>query len=267
MGCSAPFTDYKVWSEEYGNLEHEWNGVIYDGYPRKAFMGDANATDAEKIEGANERMAWCIEKAKACPYPNGKLEYITFANLSLSRLYYNELIDDSNAKVNGYRKEMVEIYDHIDESAFKASGQEKKAGEAYYWTRKRSDAEKKAYKEEQAKAKAERDAKIAANSKPMPASKMGDAALLSSCLKAIQQQFPKEEAKAVSIINPTWMIDRDVYGNILRRRVSAWVNIKDPDSGRRIARSYGFAQEYMGGGKYGSTIFYGVGTEAPFYLK
>jgi hypothetical protein len=68
-----------------------------------------------------------------------------------------------------------------------------------------------------------------------------------------------DDATAVSIIEG-WMIDRDALGNILRRRLSAWVNIKDPETGKRVARNYGFAQQYEGGGKYGSTIFYGVGT-------
>src|SRR5574344_2433996 len=99
-----------------------------------------------------------------------------------------------------------------------------------------------------------------------PASKMNDAALMAACVKAARAMYPKEDATAVSIIEG-WMIDRDAFGNILRRRLSAWVNIKDPETGKRVARNYGFAQQYEGGGKYGSTIFYGVGTLKGFDIK
>lgn len=102
---------------------------------------------------------------------------------------------------------------------------------------------------------------------PFPASKMSNAALLASCVKAARAMYPKEDATAVSIIEGEWMIDRDALGNILRRRVSAWVNIKDPETGKRVARNYGFAQPYQGGGKYGGTIFYGVGTLKGFDIK
>lgn len=112
-----------------------------------------------------------------------------------------------------------------------------------------------------------KDMKNSLPAQAFPASKMNNAALLAACVKAARAMYPKEDASAVSIIESEWMIDRDNFGNILRRRVSAWVNIKDPETGKRVARNYGFAQPYQGGGKYGSTIFYGVGTLKGFDIK
>lgn len=106
----------------------------------------------------------------------------------------------------------------------------------------------------------------AANSKPWPKSKMPNANLLASCLKVIKAQYPDLDAKRVSIMESSWQIDRDSRGNILRRRVAAWIDCKG-DDGSRVAKCFGFAQDYLGGGKYGSTRFFGIGTNAPFYIK
>ena len=77
---------------------------------------------------------------------------------------------------------------------------------------------------------------------------MGNAALQGSNLKAIKAQYPDLGAKRVLIINSSWQIDRDDLGNILRCRVSAWVDCKGEDVSR-ATKCFGFAQEYMGGGK------------------
>ena len=126
-------------------------------------------------------------------------------------------------------------------------------------------AEKEQLAKEEAERKAAREAEIAASMQPWPATKMGDAAFLNACLAAARAQFPEEDAKRVTILNSTWQIDRDGFGNIVRRRVSAWVDIKK--DGRRYATNYGFAQDYMGGGKYGKTYFFGVGTRSGFFIK
>ena len=126
-------------------------------------------------------------------------------------------------------------------------------------------AEKEQIAKEEAERKAAREAEIAASMQPWPATKMGDAAFLNACLAAARAQFPEEDAKRVTILNSTWQIDRDGFGNIVRRRVSAWVDIKK--DGRRYATNYGFAQDYMGGGKYGKTYFFGVGTRSGFFIK
>lgn len=126
-------------------------------------------------------------------------------------------------------------------------------------------AEKEQMAKEEAERKAAQEAAIAASMQPWPATKMGDAAFLNACLAAARAQFPEEDAKRVTILNSTWQIDRDGFGNIVRRRVSAWVDIKK--DGKRYATNYGFAQDYMGGGKYGKTYFFGVGTRSGFFIK
>ncbi len=125
--------------------------------------------------------------------------------------------------------------------------------------------EKEQMAKKEAERKAAREAEIAASMQPWPATKMGDSAFLNACLAAARAQFPEEDAKRVTILNSTWQIDRDGFGNIVRRRVSAWVDIKK--DGKRYATNYGFAQDYMGGGKYGKTYFFGVGTRSGFFIK
>ena len=248
------YNEYKDhYNAAYGKI---W-AKLWAGLPKKA--ATAKEDRAKFAEGTYNQIEFEIGKSNEY---SGKMKewYLDWAysayNLNASFGYllesdpqYNQVLADLKSAIAQTSEE------------FQARNPVKPAAQL----RDEYKAEKEQLAKEEAERKAAREAEIAASMQPWPATKMGDAAFLNACLAAARAQFPEEDAKRVTILNSTWQIDRDGFGNIVRRRVSAWVDIKK--DGRRYATNYGFAQDYMGGGKYGKTYFFGVGTRSGFFIK
>ena len=248
------YNEYKDhYNAAYGKI---W-AKLWAGLPKKA--ATAKEDRAKFAEGTYNQIEFEIGKSNEY---SGKMKewYLDWAysayNLNASFGYllendpqYNQVLADLKSAISQTSEE------------FQARNPVKTAAQL----RDEYKAEKEQLAKEEAERKAAREAEIAASMQPWPATKMGDAAFLNACLAAARAQFPEEDAKRVTILNSTWQIDRDGFGNIVRRRVSAWVDIKK--DGKRYATNYGFAQDYMGGGKYGKTYFFGVGTRSGFFIK
>lgn len=248
---------YNEYLDHYNAAYGKIWAKLWAGLPKKA--ATAKEDRAKFAEGTYNQIEFEIGKSNEY---SGKMKewYLDWAysayNLNASFGYllesdpqYNQVLADLKSAIAQTSEE------------FQARNPVKTAAQL----RDEYKAEKEQLAKEEAERKAAREAEIAASMHPWPATKMGDAAFLNACLAAARAQFPEEDAKRVTILNSTWQIDRDGFGNIVRRRVSAWVDIKK--DGRRYATNYGFAQDYMGGGKYGKTYFFGVGTRSGFFIK
>ena len=248
---------YNEYKEHYNAAYGKIWAKLWTGLPKKA--ATAKEDRAKFAEGTYNQIEFEIGKSNEY---SGKMKewYLDWAysayNLNASFGYllesdpqYNQVLADLKSAISQTSEE------------FQARNPVKPAAQL----RDEYKAEKEQLAKEEAERKAAREAEIAASMQPWPATKMGDAAFLNACLAAARAQFPEEDAKRVTILNSTWQIDRDGFGNIVRRRVSAWVDIKK--DGKRYATNYGFAQDYMGGGKYGKTYFFGVGTRSGFFIK
>lgn len=248
------YNEYKDhYNAAYGKI---WT-KLWAGLPKKA--ATAKEDRAKFADGTYNQIEFEIGKSKEY---SGKMKewYLDWAyaayNLNASFGYLLESDPRYNQILSDLKSAMAQTSEE-----FQARNPVKTAAQL----RDEYKAEKEQLAKEEAERKAAREAEIAASMQPWPATKMGDAAFLNACLAAARAQFPEEDAKRVTILNSTWQIDRDGFGNIVRRRVSAWVDIKK--DGRRYATNYGFAQDYMGGGKYGKTYFFGVGTRSGFFIK
>lgn len=69
----------------------------------------------------------------------------------------------------------------------------------------------------------------------------------------------------VVITSKTWNVQRNALGVPTHRTVSGYI-IRNTKNGKQ-AFSHLWAQDHMGGGKYGALRSYGVGTESPFFIK
>lgn len=248
---------YNEYKEHYNAAYGKIWAKLWAGLPKKA--ATAKEDRAKFADGTYNQIEFEIGKSNEY---SGKMKewYLDWAyaayNLNASFGYLLE--SDSR-----YDQVLADLKSAIAQTSeeFQARNPVKTAAQL----RDEYKAEKEQLAKEEAERKAAREAEIAASMQPWPATKMGDAAFLNACLAAARAQFPEEDAKRVTILNSTWQIDRDGFGNIVRRRVSAWVDIKK--DGKRYATNYGFAQDYMGGGKYGKTYFFGVGTRSGFFIK
>jgi len=84
-----------------------------------------------------------------------------------------------------------------------------------------------------------------------------------AALASAKKSESYQNAAYVIIDADSWTIDRDGFGNIIRRRVGGWV-IENTKYGK-LAKRAQFAQNYDGG-SYGATELYGIGG-GRMYLK
>ncbi len=131
----------------------------------------------------------------------------------------------------------------------------------YDGIKEKQAAERKAAEERKAAAAAKKAAEIEASKQTLKAGALNKS-LNAQVLKLAKQRVPK--CTKVVVINDSWNVQRE-YGTPVRRTVLAWVVYKD-DDGNLVANDYGFAQEYMGGGKYGTLKNYSVGVRK-VYVK
>ncbi|WP_299281862.1 hypothetical protein [uncultured Porphyromonas sp.] len=253
--------DYDKYKERFGEVITEWKTIVWEGNPEIKLGQKEKATQFDQWR--DERYNSYIFLAKRAAETQGAARefYLRFTMEFREMLVGTGDFKPSDPKYSELEQAILAVLPQTSEEFQK---------EKPYRSPEQIIAEKKARDDQRAQERAEQQkaaaAARAANTKAWPKSNMGNAALQASCLKAIKAQYPDLDAKRVSIINSSWQIDRDGLGNILRRRVSAWVDCKGED-GSRVAQCFGFAEDYMGGGKYGSIKFFGTGTNRPFYIK
>lgn len=253
--------DYDQYKERFVQVIKDWKKIVWAGNPEIKLGQKEKAS--QFTQWRDERYASYIFLAKRAAETKGAARefYLRFTMELREMLIGSGDFKKTDPKYSELEKVILAVHPKTSVAFQK---------DLPYRSPEEIIANKKAREAQWAKEKAEKEkvaaANRAANSKVWPKSNMGNANLLASCLKVIKAQYPDLDAKRVSIIDSSWQIDRNARGQIVRRRVAAWVDCKG-DGGSRIAKCFGFAQDYMGGGKYGSTRFFGTGTNTPFYIK
>ena len=219
--------------------------LLYEGYPKSEdFSGYNHAFLAAALK-------WYVNKAKKGK-KNAKVYYTINGAATRYLAFCTDRYTNDN-EIEKQTKELCKLYDKLDDDC-----KAKSPNANPYMTFDEVKADMKAAQEREAKAKAEREAKRKAE---IEASKQTlKPGALNKSLNA--QVLKAAKAKISGVIkvvveNDSWSIKRE-GGTIARRTVLAWVVTKDKD-GNLVAHDYGFAQDYMGGGKYGSLHYYSVG--------
>ena len=247
----ARFHSLKPAQDRFTAVAKATNAIIYDGYPKSADTGEGTPYLVAALK-------WYINKAK-----KGKTNAKNYYVVNGAAVRYLAFCTDRYTDDPAIEKQTVELrklYDQID-ADYKA----KYPNANPYATFDEIQAEMKAEKEAAAKRKAEKEAKRKAD---IEASKQTlkpgalDKSLNAKVLSAAKAKIPG--TIRVVVQNDSWTIDRK-GGTIARRRVLAWVVTKD-EEGNLVAHDYGFAQEYMGGGKYDALRYYSVGLRT-VYVK
>ena len=99
--------------------------------------------------------------------------------------------------------------------------------------------------------------------RPMPKAGSLNAQLHSAALAIAKKRMPN--VVDVVITRDQWDVKRNALGVILHRVAYGYYIVKDAQG--RKAVSHSWAQDYQGGGKYGSLRHFGVGAEGAFYVK
>lgn len=253
--------DYDGYKKRFGTVLEDWKKVVWDGStPTKIDYKDRKEHFEEYRDERYDSYIWLTKRAAETK--NAAKEYY----LKMAMDFREMLIGDGTFKPTDTKYAVLEkgIKDVLAQTSETFRQQHPyRSPETVMAEKKEREAQ---WAREKAKKEQERAAAIAANTKSWPKSNMGNAALLASCVKAIKAQWPDEDPRRVSIINTSWQIDRNAFGAIIRRRVAAWVDCKG-EGGKRMAKCFGFSQDYVGGGKYGNTKFFGTGTQRPFYIQ
>lgn len=225
--------------------------ILYDGYPDSKVTGEGNPYLAAALK-------WYVDKAKKGK-ANAKNYYTSNGSATRYLAFCTDRYTDDEA-IEKQTKELRKLYDKMDEG-YKA----KYPNANPYLTYDQVKKEMAEAKEKAAKAKAEKEAKRKAEIeaskqtlKPGALNKSMNAKVLS----VAKAKFPG--VIKVVVENDSWTVKRE-GGAIARRTLLAWVVTKDSD-GNLVAHDYGFAQEYMGGGKYGALRHYSVGLRT-VYVK
>ncbi|MCQ2288330.1 MAG: hypothetical protein MJZ74_04465 [Muribaculaceae bacterium] len=226
--------------------------ILYAGYPKaEDFNGNNNAYLAAALK-------WYVDKAKKGK-KNAKQYYTSNGAATRYLAFCTDRYTDDEA-IEKQTKELRKLYDQMDE-AYKA----KYPNANPYMTYEEVKADMKASQERAAKAKAEKEAKRKAE---IEASKQTlKPGALNKSMNAQVLKVAKAKFKGVIKVvveNDSWTVKRE-GGTIARRTLLAWVVTKD-EEGNLVAHDYGFAQEYLGGGKYDSLRHYSVGLRT-VYVK
>lgn len=219
--------------------------LLYDGYPKaEDYSGNNNAFLAAALK-------WYVEKAKKGK-KNAKQYYTSNGAATRYLAFCTDRYTDDEA-IEKQTKELRKLYDKMDES-YKA----KYPNANPYLTCEQVKKEEAEAKARAAKEKAEREAKrkaeIEASKQTLKPGALNKS-MNAQVLKVAKAKFPG--VIKVVVENDSWTVKRE-GGAIARRTLLAWVVTKDAE-GNLVAHDYGFAQDYMGGGKYGSLHHYSVG--------
>lgn len=247
----ARFHSLSTAQERFKEVATATRAFLYEGYPESSVTGEGNPYLVAALK-------WYVNKAKKGK-KNAK-NYYTSNGAATRYLAFctNRYTDD--AEIQKQTKELCKLYDQMDED-YKAKYPNANPYLTYDGIKEKQAAERKAAEERKAAAAAKKAAEIEASKQTLKAGALNKS-LNAQVLKLAKQRVPK--CTKVVVINDSWNVQRE-YGTPVRRTVLAWVVYKD-DDGNLVANDYGFAQEYMGGGKYGTLKNYSVGVRK-VYVK
>ena len=254
--------DFKQFAADYDKSLDTFYKVMWDGSPKVEKSYKQLKTQADFDTYTKENLArwnWVLDKVDEAKSAN-KPQTMQF--------YLNYMVSQREVMLSWkYLKGNENGFAEFDERLKKLLAETPKSFQENnkVLTVEECLAKQKAQEEKWAKEKAEREAErqaaIAANTKPWPKSNMPE--LQEECLRIFKAKFPDQDVRRVSIENGNWHIQRK-NGNIELRLVRVWVDKKDSE-GKRIASDYSVCQYYQGGGKYGKTQYHGVGLSS-FYI-
>jgi hypothetical protein len=93
---------------------------------------------------------------------------------------------------------------------------------------------------------------------PMPTARMNDAALNTQMVQAAKYAYPEWDIVRILITDADWLIERDAFGQIVRRRINAAV-IRKEGTGHTMV-TINFAQDYAAG-NYGTAYRHAIGMD------
>lgn len=226
--------------------------LLYDGYPKSEdFSGNNNAYLAAALK-------WYVEKAKKGKN-NAKNYYTSNGSATRYLAFCTDRYTDDEA-IEKQTKELRKLYDKMDEG-YKAKYPNANPYLTFDQVKKEMAEAKERAAKEKAEKEAKRKAEIEASKQTLKPGALNKS-MNAQVLKVAKAKFPG--VIKVVVENDSWSVKRE-GGTIARRTLLAWVVTKDKD-GNLVAHDYGFAQDYMGGGKYGSLHHYSVGLRT-VYVK
>lgn len=248
---NARFNSFEETKKRFETIADASNALLYEGYPDRTGVSDQ--------EYMPMCLKWYVEKAKK--NKGDAKEYYIVNGCAVRYLSFFSGRYTDSPEIQKQTKELIKLWDKLDASVREKnvnndphkSFQEIKDSRAEY---DRKQAEEKARKE------AERKAAIEASKQTLTPGALNKK--LNAQVLALARNVEPGVIKVV-IENNSWNVQRNALGAILRRTIMAWVVVKDAD-GNLIAKDYSFAQDYMGGGKYGKLKNRGVGVRS-VYVK
>ncbi len=225
--------------------------IIFPGYPKSEDFSDNNQFLASALK-------WYVTKAN-----KGKKNAKSYYTINGAATRYLAFCTDrytDTPEIQKITADLCKLYEQVPES-YKAKYPNANPYKSYDAIKAEYAAEQKAAAERRAAAEAKRKADIEASKQTLKPGALNKS-LNSQVYKVAKEKFP--DCIKVVIENDSWTVKRE-GGAIARRTLLAWVVTKDKE-GNLVAHDYGFAQEYMGGGKYGNLRHYSVGLRT-VYVK
>lgn len=251
---SKEVANWHSWStaqERCSEVGKATRAILYDGYPDSKVTGEGNPYLAAALK-------WYVDKAKKGKI-NAKNYYTSNGSATRYLAFCTDRYTDDEA-IEKQTKELRKLYDKMDEG-YKAKYPNANPYKTYDEVKKEVAESRARVAKEKAEKEAKRKAEIEASKKTLKPGALNKS-MNAKVLSVAKAKFPG--VIKVVVENDTWTVKRE-GGTIARRTLLAWVVTKDSD-GNLVAHDYGFAQDYMGGGKYGSLHHYSVGVRT-VYVK
>ena len=245
----ARFHSFEKEKTRYEEVAKVTNQILNDGKP-----------EIKDEASLAETMKWFYEKAKKGKQ-NAK-NYYTVNGAAYRYLCFSSGRYKDTPEIQKINKEFIKLWNEKVDADYKAKYPNCDPNMTYEQIQEKVAAEKKASEERKAAAAAKKKADIEASKQTLKAGSMNKS-LNAKVLKLAKEVKPN--VTKVVIENSSWTIDRNAFGTILRRKVLAWL-VYTNDEGYEVANDHCFAEEYMGGGKYGSLKHYSVGVRT-VYVK
>lgn len=242
----ARFNSFETAQTRFQTLGKSVNEFLYNGEPKP---DDTNETLAKRLK-------WYVDKAKKGK-TNAK-RYYTVNGGAIRYLSFTSKRYTDTPEIQKQTAELCKLWDQVD-SEYQAKFPNCNPHLSY-------DEVIAKYEQEQAERKKKAEAAKAARKKEIEAKKETlkpgalNKTMNAKVLKLAKERVP--ECVKVVVESSSWDVKRE-YGSIVRRVLIAWVITKDND-GNLVAHDYGFAQEYLGGGKYGELRNYSVGLRSKY---
>ena len=240
---------YEAEYNRYKTIASATHDILYDGEP----------TEGEGSELLAAKLKWYVNKAKKGK-ENAKA-YYTINGAAIRYLGFDSGKYSDTEEIQKQTKELVKLYENNVSDEYKAKYPNCNPTWSYDDIQTKKAEAQKAEEERKAAAAAKKKAQIEASKQTLKAGSL-DKSLNAKVLKLAKQRVPG--CIKVVVESSSWNVVRE-NGAIVRRTVLAWVVTKD-DSGNLVANDYGFAQEYLGGGKYDALRNYSIGVRK-VYVK